>query len=247
MPRAAASSACSDAVSLWPAGRRRQPGRQCDQRRRLGHALVLPQLAGAHEAQALVEASPFGGGMQQHRATLQPFEQRAHQPVAERRPWQAGDTTTRPMVAWRSPQRQRSAVPTSLAVALGDDALGMGEDLGQIRGAVRPAQFGSQCMHERQVGSGHGSQRHAVESGCVGCLGRHGSLRVQEKRRVILADIGAWRQTELALIRNLQASSVADPGFAIRCGSARGYAHKCGGNLPASNAALATPSNDSSI
>jgi len=55
---------------------------------------------------------------------------------------------------------------------------------------------------------------------------------MQGKRRVILDDIGAGRQTEFALTHNLQASSVADPGFAIQCGSARGYAHKCGGNLP---------------
>ncbi|WP_436293251.1 hypothetical protein, partial [Variovorax sp. LjRoot178] len=45
-------------------------------------------------------------------------------------------------------------------------------------------------------------------------------------------DIRAFRQTQFALLRNLQASPVAAPGFAIRCGSARAYAHKCRANLP---------------
>ena len=39
---------------------------QRDQRGRQRDALVLAHLARAHEAQPLIEAAPFGGGMQQH-------------------------------------------------------------------------------------------------------------------------------------------------------------------------------------
>jgi hypothetical protein len=47
-----------------------------------------------------------------------------------------------------------------------------------------------------------------------------------------LDDIRAFRQTEFTLSRNLQASSVAVPRFAIRCGGAAAYAYKCRANLP---------------
>jgi 2-haloacid dehalogenase len=47
-----------------------------------------------------------------------------------------------------------------------------------------------------------------------------------------LDDIAAPHQTEIGLFRNLQASVAARPGFAIRCGGAPAYAHKCCANLP---------------
>jgi len=47
-----------------------------------------------------------------------------------------------------------------------------------------------------------------------------------------LDDIAAPHQTEIDLLRNLQASVAARPGFAIRCGGAPAYAHKCRANLP---------------
>ena len=62
--------------------------------------------------------------------------------------------------------------------------------------------------------------------------GRASEVFVRAKGQLILDDIRGFRQTEFALCRNSQASPAAAPRFAIRCGSARAYAHKCGANLP---------------
>jgi hypothetical protein len=59
---------------------------------------------------------------------------------------------------------------------------------------------------------------------------------VRAKGQPILDDIRAFRQSRVALRRNLQASSVAAPGFAIRCGNARAYAYKCGAACAAAGA-----------
>ena len=52
---------------------------------------------------------------------------------------------------------------------------------------------------------------------------------------LILDDITARGQTEFGFARNLQASSVEGAGFAIRCGGACGYEHKCRAFLPSIN------------
>lgn len=52
---------------------------------------------------------------------------------------------------------------------------------------------------------------------------------------LILDDIAARGQIEFGFARNLQASSVEGAGFAIRCGGARGYEHKCRAILPSIN------------
>jgi hypothetical protein len=123
--------------------------RKRDQRCRQRDALVLAQLAGAREAEALVQAAAFGRGMQQHDALAPARRAGAHQPVADARPWQAGRTITRPMVACARPRpAQRGA--DDLAVALGNDALRMRERLLPVGQAVRPAQLvGQACARGR--------------------------------------------------------------------------------------------------
>ena len=89
-----------------------------------------------------------------------------------RRPWQAGATTIRPIVACRGPQRQRSAGADDLAVALGDEAFAVAERLFPVGRPVRPAQFVGQRMRGREVGRGHRAQRDAIANRCFDCSHR---------------------------------------------------------------------------
>ena len=121
-----------------------------------------------------------------------PVEQRAHQPVAERRPWQAGDTITRPIVAWRSPQRQRSAVPTSRRRARPPCRRHARRPAPSRRGGGASAV--RRTMHApRQVGGGHGAQHHAVEGGGLRGLGRSESS-CEQKGSAILGKRRCVRQ-----------------------------------------------------
>ena len=147
-PRRPAHAA--SAGRLWSAGTQAPAGVQRDQRRRLGDALVLAHLAGAHEAQAFVQAAAFGGGVQQHACS------RPGLPAARvirrwpmRRPWQAGATTTRPIVACRGAPAPAQPGADDLAVALGDQAFAVAEGLFPVGGPVRPAQLVGQRVRGR--------------------------------------------------------------------------------------------------
>lgn len=80
-----------------------------------------------------------------------------------RRPWHAGVTITRPMVALVRAPAPALRRGDDLAVALGDDALiGVRKHLRPVGRAMRPALLFRQGMRRDWVIGGHRAQHHAV-------------------------------------------------------------------------------------